>query len=61
MMTISEIREACKAADCGLEAFYCKGELFINKPDGKTVWNEYMGWQAAQELCADLELDIMEV
>lgn len=57
--TLKEIREICK--NQSLSGFYCKGELFINNKTGETLFNRYIDYETANELCEELGINLEEV
>ncbi len=59
--TLKQLREVCGKRRHGLAAYYSGGELFVNKKDGTTVYNKYMDWDLAQELCEELNLSLRDV
>lgn len=60
-MTLKQLRKACEKKGHGLAGYYNGGELYVNKPDGSTIYQRQMEWDHAEELCEELGITLTEV
>ncbi len=59
-MTKKQIHDRIKKGE-QFFGFYETGELFINTKDGDSVYNKYMEWEVAEEICDELGISLEEV
>ena len=61
VMTLKQLKMACKRPRHGLAGYYNGGELYVNNKDGKTLYQRQMERKAAEEICEDLDIELTEV